>query len=260
VVLGNEAAAFDRPGPFDSNRPLNDEQREAVSRALSASDFFLVHGPPGTGKSHVLAEVAVQCVRKGQRVLATAASNAAVDHLLELFLESGLTAVRAGHPARVLPHLQSHTLDLLVEEHESRKVARQLFEEAFDLLGYARKQRDQGRSRARFANAREAQAEARRLMDEARVLEKKAVSAVLERAQVVCSTLASLDSAVLAAEHYDTALLDEATQATEPLSASFSRATRSNSRPRCCRPRQKSCARACSSGCSKITAKGSSSS
>lgn len=218
VLLGNEPPSFERVPAFEASRPLNPEQTEAVGRALSANDFFLVHGPPGTGKSHVLAEVAVHAVRRGQRVLGTAASNAAVDHLLELCLEAGLTAVRVGHPARVLPHLQAHTLDLLVEEHESRKIARGMFDEAFELLGYARKQRGQGRSRERFANAREAQAEARRLMDEARVLERKAVAAVLEQAQVVCSTLATLEGQVLSSARFDLALLDEATQATEPLS------------------------------------------
>ncbi|MBK7862091.1 MAG: AAA family ATPase [Archangiaceae bacterium] len=218
VLLGNEPPFFERVEPFESSRPLNPEQTEAVGKASSARDFFLVHGPPGTGKSHVLAEVAVQCVRQGQRVLATAASNAAVDHLLELCLESGLEAVRVGHPARVLPHLQAHTLDLLVEENDHRKTSRALFDEAYELLGYARKQRGQGRSRARFANAREAQAEARKMIDEARVLERRAVAAVLERAQVVCSTLASLEGHVLSLSHFDTALLDEATQATEPLS------------------------------------------
>ena len=219
VLLGNEPALFERIGELESpSRPLNPEQREAVARALTSHDFFLIHGPPGTGKSHVLAEVALQCARKGQRILCTAASNAAVDHLLELCLEAGLDSVRVGHPARVLPHLQEHTLDLMVEENESRKVSRGLFDEAYDLLGYARKQRGQGRSRERFANAREAQAEARRMMDEARVLERKAVAAVLQGAQVVCSTLASLEGHVLANERFHTALLDEATQATEPLS------------------------------------------
>jgi predicted DNA helicase len=227
VLLGNEPPAFDRVPEFQASRPLNDEQRTAVGRALSASDVFLVHGPPGTGKSHVLAEIAVQLVREGKRVLCTAASNAAVDHLLELCLSSGLKAIRVGHPARVLPHLQEHTLDLLVEDDDSRKLARELFDDAYELLGYARKQRDRGRSRARFANAREAQAEARKLMDEARVLERKAVAAVLGSAQVVCSTLATLEGHVLSGAHFDVALLDEATQAIEPIALmAFLKSTR----------------------------------
>lgn len=217
LVLGATTPRFEKRPDFTPSRPLNPEQLDAVGLALSARDVALVHGPPGTGKSTVLAELAVQCVRRGNRLLCTAASNAAVDHLLELCLDAGLEAVRVGHPARVLPHLQAHTLDLLVEAHDDRITARELFDEAFELLGYARKQRTQGRSRARFANARAAKSDAYALMDEARVLERRAVEAVLGRADVVCATLSMLDGAILANRTFDVALLDEATQALEPL-------------------------------------------
>jgi len=226
VLLGNQPPRFEKLVPVtEPGRPLNPEQLDAVSLALAARDFALVHGPPGTGKSTVLAELAVQWARQGKRLLCTAASNAAVDHLLELCLDQGLKAIRVGHPARVLPHLQQHTLDLLVEDHPDRVLARELFEEAFDLMGYARKQRTRGRSRERFSNAREASAEARKLMDEARTLERKAVSAILDSATVVCATLTVLDGSLLSNQAFDVALLDEATQAIEPLSLlAFSRA------------------------------------
>jgi superfamily I DNA and/or RNA helicase len=217
VILGNEPPRFDKPKEFEPARPLNPEQLDAVARALAAEDFFLVHGPPGTGKSTVLAEIAVQAVERGERLLCTAASNAAVDHLLELCLDQGLRAIRVGHPARVAPRLQEHTLDIIVEEHPDRVLARELFDEAFELFGYARRQRTQGRSRERFSKARASTTEAKSLMDEARALERKAVHAVLERARVVCVTLASLGSGVIANESFDLALIDEATQATEPL-------------------------------------------
>lgn len=227
VLLGNEPPRFERPEPVHTERALNPEQREAVSRALAAEDFFLVHGPPGTGKSHVLAEVAAQAVARGQRLLCTAASNAAVDHLMELCLDAGLRTVRVGHPARVSPRLQHHTLDVVVEEHPDRILSRELFDEAYELLGYARRQRTQGRSRERFSKARASTSEARGMLDEARALERKAVRSVLERADVVCVTLASLESSVLAPERFELALIDEATQATEPLTLmAFLRAPR----------------------------------
>ncbi|WP_141325074.1 AAA domain-containing protein [Myxococcus sp. AB025B] len=217
VLLGNEPPRSDTPRDLEPSRPLNPEQLDAVKRALAAEDFFLVHGPPGTGKSTVLAEVAAQAVAKGQRLLCTAASNAAVDHLLDLCLAKGLRAIRVGHPARVAARLQEHTLDIVVEEHPDRVISRDLFDEAFSLLGYARRQRTQGRSRERFSNARASTTEAKAMLDEARALEKKAVRSVLANADVVCVTLASLESSVLAGEKFDLALLDEATQATEPL-------------------------------------------
>ncbi|HEX4622421.1 MAG TPA: AAA domain-containing protein, partial [Myxococcaceae bacterium] len=216
-LLARSPPRFEREAEFLPSQPLNAEQLSAARRALAAQDFFLVHGPPGTGKSTVLAEVAFQAVSRGKRVLCTAASNAAVDHLLDLCLRRGLAALRVGHPARVAERLVQHTLDVLVEDHPDRKLSRDLFDQAYELMGYARRQRTQGRSRSRFANARASKAEARTLFDEARALERKAVRSLLDRARVVCATLASLDGGVLAGEAFDLVLVDEATQSTEPL-------------------------------------------
>ena len=227
VLLGAAAPRFEAPRPLVPGRPLNPEQLEAAALALACEDLFLVHGPPGTGKSTVLAEVAAQAVGQGQRVLCTAASNAAVDHLLELCVDRGLAAIRLGHPARVAERLQRHVLDVVVEEQAERAIARDLYDEAHELLGYARKQRTRGRSRERFANARAAREEAGRLLDEARERERRAVRAVLDRARVVCATLSGLDTPLLAGQAFDLAIVDEATQATEPISLwAFLRAKR----------------------------------
>ena len=89
---------------------------------LFARDLAVVHGPPGTGKTTALVELIRQAVRRGERVLACAPSNLAVDNILERLVAAGENAVRLGHPARVLPALQEHTLDLLVEGHADVKV------------------------------------------------------------------------------------------------------------------------------------------
>ena len=74
-----------KPTWFDAG--LNAWQKKAVKSALSAQDLALIHGPPGTGKTTVLVEIIRQAAAAGQRVLATAPSNVAVDNILEKILE-----------------------------------------------------------------------------------------------------------------------------------------------------------------------------
>jgi ATP-dependent RNA/DNA helicase IGHMBP2 len=229
LLLGIRAPEFETPKPLvRAGAFLNAEQAEAAALALAARDVFCVQGPPGTGKSTILAAVAAEWVSAGGgQLLCTAASNTAVDHLVSLCLAQGLRAVRIGHPARVGEGVQHVVLDVLVEAHPDRQLARELYDEAFALLGQARKQRTRGRSAERFANARTAQAEARALRAEARALERKAVDAVLGRAQVLCATLTALGGTPLSRMHFGLALVDEATQAIEPLSLlAFLRADR----------------------------------
>lgn len=231
VMLGSEPPRCERlrDEPAASGS-LNPEQQLAVERALLAQDFYLVHGPPGTGKSTVLTEIAVRAAAAGERLLITAASNAAVDNMLESCVARGLRVVRIGHPARVAERLFPHTLAEQVAGHPDRQLAAELTDEAFALRGYARKQRSRGRSAERFGNARQAHADARQLLGEARQLERRAIQAVLERSQVVFATLSGLAAHELEGAQsapFDRALIDEATQATEPLTLmAFLRARR----------------------------------
>lgn len=65
----------------------------------------LIHGPPGTGKTRTLCEYLVQAVRLNKfKILATAASNIAVDNMVERVgqLDPSINVCRLGHPARVI--------------------------------------------------------------------------------------------------------------------------------------------------------------
>ena len=73
---------FYRNAPYEKDilevLPLNDEQEKAVRSALSA-DVTLIAGPPGTGKTQVVANLIINAAIAGQNVLFTSKNNNAVD-------------------------------------------------------------------------------------------------------------------------------------------------------------------------------------
>ena len=58
--------------------PLNEEQRQAVRKAMS-SPFTVVTGPPGTGKSQIVVSMIADAYMRGESVLFTSKNNKAVD-------------------------------------------------------------------------------------------------------------------------------------------------------------------------------------
>ncbi|MCF0225947.1 MAG: AAA family ATPase, partial [Methanobrevibacter sp.] len=67
---------------------LNNSQKEALRKALASKNFFLIHGPFGTGKTRTLIELINQEHFLNSKILATAESNNAIDNILERLAES----------------------------------------------------------------------------------------------------------------------------------------------------------------------------
>ncbi len=214
VLLGAAAPAFGPEvplSPLDSS--LNEFQQEAVRFALAAQDVAVIHGPPGTGKTTTVVELIRQAVRRGDKVLACAPSNLAVDNLLEKLLAHGESAIRLGHPARVLPALRAHTLDLMVEDHTDVRLARKFAKEAHALF---RKAARYTRAKPEPGARRDMRQEARELLAEARRLEAQAVEHILDAGPILCATTTGLDDDILGRRVFDLAVVDEACQSTEP--------------------------------------------
>jgi superfamily I DNA and/or RNA helicase len=195
---------------------LNDSQREAVCRALSARQVSLIHGPPGTGKTRTLVEVVRQLLLRGRAILVSAASNTAVDHLTRQLIAEGVKPLRLGHSARVSEDLRSRTVEALMESTVEYRLAFKWQEEARALRDshHKRVKRSGKGSRGR---AGDALTQASRLNADARRALKEARAKVVRRSKVVCSTAAGADTSALGATKFDVVILDEATQAPDPI-------------------------------------------
>ncbi|MDK2929385.1 MAG: hypothetical protein PWP73_982 [Methanococcus sp.] len=97
---------------------LNEYQKEAVLEALSARDLYLIHGPPGTGKTSTISEVILQEALRKNKVIATADSNIAVDNILSnISKHESFKIVRIGHPSRISKKLMKYSLQNKITEH-----------------------------------------------------------------------------------------------------------------------------------------------
>jgi superfamily I DNA and/or RNA helicase len=191
---------------FDAG--LDDSQREAVAFALRAQQIALIHGPPGTGKTTAVVEVIRQAVARGDKVLATAPSNVAVDNLVERLAAAGVAVVRIGHPARLLPTVRAHALDSLVEEVEDKRLAKDLRRE----ISLLDRKILRATQRSERRDLRRAQ---KQLRAELRALDDANVRLVIERAAVVLSTTTGADDRSIRDCFFDLVVVDEAAQAIE---------------------------------------------
>ncbi len=196
------------------NGTLNEYQQDAVKRAMAADDVALVHGPPGTGKTTVLVEIIRQHVSRGERVLATAPSNIAVDNILEKLLETGLRVVRLGHPARTLESLRHGNLAAQTEEEPLYRQVKEL--DALRERLIHRKSR-MGRAQLGYDERQAREREVGRLWREARDLEFEIQRRIVASANVVLGTHAGISKRFVKGD-FDLVVLDEASQAAEPLS------------------------------------------
>ncbi|QZP38051.1 AAA domain-containing protein [Halobaculum magnesiiphilum] len=162
VLFGRREPAFgtrdDDATPFIDN---NEAQNAAVERAVTAEDFALVHGPPGTGKTYTIARIVRALVERGDRVLLSAFTNRAVDNAVEALRAQGFTDVlRVGTETGVRGDMQDIRLVTRGEPNDR--------------------------------------------------------AAKLNSAPVVAATTSSCGSRTMREQEFDVALVDEASQLTEP--------------------------------------------
>ncbi|RMX86591.1 hypothetical protein D0867_15749, partial [Hortaea werneckii] len=188
---------------------LNDSQKEAIRFTLASREVSLIHGPPGTGKTHTLIELILQLLARDQRILVCGPSNISVDNIVErLSSHKGIPMVRLGHPARLLPAVLNHSLEVLTKTSDAADIVRDIRAEMDAKQASIRKTRT-GRERRGIYN------EIRELRKEFRQREGRVVKELLRTSKVVLSTLHGAGSFHLKNEQFDVVIVDEASQALE---------------------------------------------
>lgn len=81
---------------------LNKNQQQAMSKVLSAQDYALILGMPGTGKTTVIAAIIKTLVAMGKTVLLTSYTHSAVDTILAKLTDADFGILRLGNIDKVV--------------------------------------------------------------------------------------------------------------------------------------------------------------
>lgn len=245
-ILNQRNPKKNRPVPYISyiDQSLNDSQKSAIENALSCENFFLIHGPFGTGKTRTLVELISQETRQNHKVLATAESNAAVDNILERLMDNKkLNLTRLGHPQRVSKHNITQTLAYKVENHDLNRKIKKIHKKIdkligkrnnftkptpqyrrgygdYDILHNASKGKggrgispEKMKSMAQWIEINQEIDEAH---DDIKRLENRMIKDIITKSDVILSTNSSAALEAISQTKFDVAIIDEASQATIP--------------------------------------------
>jgi len=220
---------------------LNESQNKALSKAIK-SDIFLIHGPPGTGKTTTLAEVIKKHI--GKKLLVAADSNVAVDNLMEKLSEFNI--VRIGHPAKIESNLMKFSLDVKVRRDKRYKEVEKIIKKIDDLkylqdkrtkkptparrrgmsdeeiLALAKENRGKRGVKAEWVKEMaewiKIQQNINKLYDKKNKIIEEIIEDVLNSADIVFATNSGCGGEFLENKEFDVVFLDEAAQAMEPSS------------------------------------------
>ncbi|KAG6070125.1 hypothetical protein E4U16_002571 [Claviceps sp. LM84 group G4] len=206
VVYSEKEDEVDRIEWVDAT--LNDSQKDAIRYALAAREIALIHGPPGTGKTHTLIELILQLVKRSQRILVCGPSNISVDNIVERLSPHKFPILRLGHPARLLPSVLNHSLDILTTTSEAGAIVRDVRAEMDAKQASIKKTRSGKERRQIYGDLNE-------LRKEYRERERRCVGNLVAGSKVVLATLHGAGGFQLRNEDFDVVIIDEASQALE---------------------------------------------
>lgn len=161
-----------------------------------------------TGKTHTLIELILQMVKRNLRVLVCGPSNISVDNIVERLAPHKVPIVRLGHPARLLPSVLNHSLDVLTQTSEAGLIVKDVRAEMDAKQASIKKTRNGRERKAIYGDLKE-------LRKEYRERERRCVSTLVGGSKVVLATLHGAGGFQLRNEQFDVVVIDEASQALE---------------------------------------------
>lgn len=201
----------------NSNSTLNASQSFAVDSFLSNKQMTILHGPPGTGKTTTLIAYIQQAVNLNQKVLVSAPSNAAVDHISKSLIKANVAIVRLGNSIKVDEDVFNYTPTgiLLNNKKKAKRIKKlKIQAEEYQKLAnqykrsFGKEERDQ---RGLLRN------EEKLIRKEIRDLTKFIVEKAISDANVIIGTPVGLQDDLIKDTVFDSVILDEAGQCLAPL-------------------------------------------
>ena len=218
---------------------LNESQNRALSLSIK-SEAFLIHGPPGTGKTTTLSEVIKKHI--GKKILVCADSNVAVDNVMEKLKDYNI--VRIGHPAKIESNLMKYSLDVKIRRDKRYKEVEKIIKKIDDLK-YLQEKRCKKPTPARrrgmsdeeilslakegkgkrgvkaewikeMAEWLKIQQKINKLYDQKNKITEEIMEEILNSADAVFATNSGAGGEFLEGRFFDVVFLDEAAQSMEP--------------------------------------------
>ena len=125
--IDNSIPGCDPNNLVEEYADLNSDQMNAVQKVVSASDYALIQGLPGTGKTSTIAFVARLLAMKGKRVLISSYTHSAVDNVFMKLIKSGVAEkdsygmrrmVRVGTKSSCHSSVRPYLVTELAKEHD----------------------------------------------------------------------------------------------------------------------------------------------
>jgi superfamily I DNA and/or RNA helicase len=198
------------------NKNLNSSQQRAVLQIMNNHNIAVVHGPPGTGKTTTLVEAIQQLIKKEEKILLAAPSNAAVDNIAAGLIAAGVNILRVGNLGKMDEKIYPHTLEGKMQDAGMQKEIKLLRKRAEEFRRMALKyKRSFGKAEREQRNL--LFKEVKNIRAEIRKLQAYNEEKVMLQAKVILGTPIALYDAEINNQKFDTLLIDEAGQCLQPL-------------------------------------------